>query len=198
MNFLPAGMGKLRRHLAMAAFALAAAFTALWHAADARQDAETELKALVRELDALRIDHHGSHPARYQNHAAAFATMRNRGWVGGERRGDWMRQLDEIHARWQILTPAYRFSPARPLGDSPGEGYRYHGSNMRWQMQLAHEGRLLSVLDDLQKNAGAIIHVRSCMLVRRSLSAIDRAPLAHLDVDCQIDWITLHPPGAGS
>lgn len=198
MNILPAGIGKLHPHLASAALAILAAGTIAWYANKEQKDAEARLRALTHELSALK-NHHGENDAsHYRDHAATFAKMRDQGWIGGDKRIDWMRQLDELHARWKIMAPSYRFFPVRPLGESLGEGYRYHGSSMRWQMQLAHEARLPAILDELQRNAKAIIHVRSCLLARRTPAEVDSTPLVYLNIDCQIDWITLHPPGAGS
>jgi hypothetical protein len=64
-------------------------------------------------------------------------------------------------------------------------------SQMKLQMQLLHEGELLTFLAELRKSVEALIQVRSCSIDRMPPSKVDRSNNAQLRVDCTLEWITL-------
>ncbi|MCX7180033.1 MAG: hypothetical protein NTX56_15145, partial [Proteobacteria bacterium] len=73
--------------------------------------------------------------ARYENIEA-------RGYIGGERRLDWVEQIRKIKTTRKLLDVQYELTPQQ-LMESNSSGYDFMISTMRLQMQLLHEEDLL-------------------------------------------------------
>jgi hypothetical protein len=125
-----------------------------------------------------------------QDYQPRFATLRERGFVGEERRLDWMEYIQRIRESRKLLPIAYEISaqqvfqvgPEVTLGD-----LELRGSKMKLQMGLLHEGDLLNFLDDL-KHKG-FYTVQECK-VKRAGTEPESAHLP-LAAECVIYWLTL-------
>ena len=62
---------------------------------------------------------------------------------------------------------------------------------MRLQLRLLHEEDLLNVLARIQKNAKALVIVRSCKLAPLSRQADGREAMAQLGAECEMQWLTV-------
>ncbi len=125
-----------------------------------------------------------------QDYQPRFVTLRERGFFGEERRLDWMEQIQHIRESRKLLPITYEISaqqvfqvgPGVPIGD-----LELHGSKMKLQMDLLHEGDLLNFLDDL-KHRG-FYTVQECK-VKRAGAEPESAHLP-LAAECVIYWLTL-------
>lgn len=125
-----------------------------------------------------------------QDYQPRFVTLRERGFVGEERRLDWIEQIQHIRESRKLLPITYEVSaqqvfqvgPEVTLGD-----LELRGSKMKLQMGLLHEGDLLNFLDDL-KHKG-FYTVQECK-VKRAGSEPESAHLP-LAAECVIYWLTL-------
>ena len=119
-----------------------------------------------------------------------FMTLRERGFVGAERRLDWIEHIRYIRENRKLLPITYEISaqqvfqvdPEVTLGD-----LELRGSKMKLQMNLLHEGDLFNLLDDL-KNKG-FYTVQECK-VKRAGTEPESAHLP-LAAECVIYWLTL-------
>lgn len=119
-----------------------------------------------------------------------FVSLRERGFIGEERRLDWMEHIKHIRESRKLLPITYEISaqqvfqvdPEVTLGD-----LELRGSKMKLQMDLLHEGDLLNFLDDL-KHKG-FYAVKECK-VKRAGQAPESAHLP-LAAECDIYWLTL-------
>lgn len=119
-----------------------------------------------------------------------FVTLRERGFVGEERRLDWMEHIQHIRESRKLLPIAYEISaqqvfqvdPEITLGD-----LELRGSKMKLQMDLLHEGDLLNFLDDL-KHKG-FYTAQECT-VKRAGTAPGGTYLP-IAAECVIYWLTL-------
>ena len=119
-----------------------------------------------------------------------FLTLRERGFVGEERRLDWIEHIKQIRENRKLLPITYEISaqqvfqvdPEVTLGD-----LELRGSKMKLQMELLHEGDLLNFLDDL-KHKG-FYTVQECK-VKRAGTEPESAHLP-LAAECVIYWLTL-------
>lgn len=119
--------------------------------------------------------------SRYENIMA-------RGYIGGERRLDWVEQIRKIKAARKLLDVQYELEPQHVLDNSTAaSGYEFMVSNMKLQMPLLHEEDLLNFLADLRDNIRAYTRLMSCSVVRQTTPGSS----AQLMADCSIDWITL-------
>lgn len=125
-----------------------------------------------------------------QDYLPRFVILRERGFVGEERRLDWMEQIQHIRESRKLLPITYevsaqqvfRVGPEVPIGD-----LELRGSKMKLQMGLLHEGDLLNFLDDL-KHKG-FYTVQECKVRRAGAEPENvHSPLA---AECVIYWLTL-------
>lgn len=130
-----------------------------------------------------------------------FQSLRERGYIGPERRLDWVEAIARIKTARRIFKLDYDFAPQRQVDVSilPGggsvSGFEIMSSQMRLQIQLLHEGELLNFLDDLRgdlrSTVQALVRVRSCAIERLTPSAADRGSKAQLKAECILEWVTL-------
>lgn len=125
-----------------------------------------------------------------QDYQPKFMNLRELGFVGEERRLDWMEYIQHIRENRKLLPITYEISaqqvfqvdPEVALGD-----LELRGSKMKLQMDLLHEGDLLNFLDDL-KHKG-FYTVQECKIKRAGAeSEGTHLPLA---AECVIYWLTL-------
>lgn len=134
--------------------------------------------------------------------ASLFDDLQKRGIIGEEQRLDWVELLRDIRDRHRLIDLQYEISPQRPLesdakngsagnaGDTAG--FRFYVSSMKVQLKLLHEEDLIRLLEELQQRAKALIQVKSCSVARLPHNGAERAASpAHLQAECQIDWITV-------
>lgn len=110
-----------------------------------------------------------------------------RGYVGEERRRDWIEQIRKIKAKRKLIDIRYELAMPQPDSNVGKAGIELIASNMKLHMQLLHEEDLLNFLDDLRHSAPAYLRIRSCNVER--LSAIENSA-AQLKAECSIDWVT--------
>lgn len=119
-----------------------------------------------------------------------FMTLRERGFVGEERRLDWMEHIKHIRESRKLLPITYEISAQQVFQVDPEvtlDDLELRGSKMKLQMDLLHEGDLLNFLDDL-KHKG-FYTVQECKVKRAGLEPES----AHLPLaaECVIYWLTL-------
>ena len=124
--------------------------------------------------------------SRYQNIVA-------RGYIGGERRLDWIEQIRKIKTTRKLLDVIYELEPQQVLDGSNASGFDFMVSNMRLQLQLLHEEDLLFFLSDLRDDVRAHTSVKSCNVMRQTRPGSS----VQLAADCSIDWITLRERSPG-
>lgn len=127
----------------------------------------------------------------------SFETLRSRGYIGAERRLDWIEAIARIKAARNIDKLDYDFSPQRPVdanilpGGASAGGFEIMSSQMQMRVQLLHEGELLALLEDLRGAVQAMVQVRACTLERLAPDSADRGNNAQLKAECTLEWITL-------
>ena len=110
-----------------------------------------------------------------------------RGYIGSERRLDWIEQIRKIKTTRKLLDVVYELEPQTVLDGTNASGFDFMASNMRLQMQLLHEEDLLLFLSDLRDSMRAYTSVRSCNVVKQTRPGSSM----QLGANCSIDWITL-------
>ncbi|MDD5249613.1 MAG: hypothetical protein PHY45_11540 [Rhodocyclaceae bacterium] len=126
---------------------------------------------------------------------ARYRDMLAHGYIGAERRLDWIERIAQVKEARRLIDVQYELAPqtsaaADVLPAASAGGYEFMTSTMQLQMSLLHEEDLLGFFDDLAGSVPAILRVRACN-VERLASAADDGTAARLKADCRIDWITL-------
>lgn len=154
-------------------------------AAAARKDIEARLARARVEEQELR------------DKINRFQALQGRGYVGPERRLDWVETIARIKAAHRLFKLDYEFSPQRPVdagilpGGASAGGFEIMASQMRLQVHLLHEGELLAFLAELREAVQALVQVRSCSMERIAQGGTDRPNNAQLKAECTLEWITL-------
>jgi len=114
------------------------------------------------------------------------------GYIGSERRLDWIEQIRKIKNTRKLLDVIYELDPQTVLDGTNASGFDFMVSNMHLQIQLLHEEDLLNFLADLRDGMRAYTSVKSCNVTRQTRTTSS----VQLAADCSIDWVTLRerPP----
>jgi len=140
-----------------------------------------------------------------QDYQAKYMQWRECGFVGEERRLDWVEHIRHIQESRKFLPISYAFSAQQPIPTDPGVftgSLELRGSKMRLQMDLLHELDLLNFMDDLKIKG--LYTVQACVLKRigtPALSSVEGAaktPLSpRLAAECTLYWLTLGERAGG-
>lgn len=119
------------------------------------------------------------------------------GFIGEERRIEWIETLRQIHAQYRLFSIDYSIGLQENYKPSflPNLGnFTLHRSIMSLKLDMLHEGDLLTLLDGLREQTTPYI-VRDCE-IKRPINAVvnTRTIAANMQANCEIDWLTLRDP----
>lgn len=121
-----------------------------------------------------------------------------KGFVGEERRIEWVESLREQHKRHKLFGIKYNISQQEkytPAFLANTGGFTLHRSTMRLELDMLHEGDLLQLTESLGLNNSASFLLRDCEIVRLNNSgALSSQLVANLHAQCELDWLTLREP----
>jgi len=119
------------------------------------------------------------------------------GFIGEERRIEWIERLRQIHAKSRLFSIDYKIGLQENYKPSfiPNLGsFVLHRSIMELDLDMLHEGDLLSLLDSLHEQTTPFI-VRECEISRPVGAVVNAKNLSpNLKATCEIDWLTLRDP----
>jgi hypothetical protein len=119
------------------------------------------------------------------------------GFIGEERRIEWIETLRHIHAQHQLFSIDYSIGLQAEYKPScvPNMGnFVLHRSVMRVKLDMLHEGDLLALLDGLHEQTTPFI-VRDCEIKRPVGTVLNTKNVAeNMQASCDIDWLTLRDP----
>lgn len=197
MNFTRRDLVKLRWPLLGAlALLLLAALPAWWsHHEVVAGTRERDAAAARKQRVEQRLRQVRTEEQEIKERALIFQRLQQSGIAGEERRLEWTELLRALQNQLRIPGLVYEFGVRKPL-DNDGGPYAYFASPMRMQLRLVHEEDLLRFLDRLQREAQALVLIRSCTLAPLSSrgigsGSIDSGDLAQLGAECDLRWITV-------
>jgi len=123
------------------------------------------------------------------------------GIIGREHRLDWIESLREASQRKRLPALSFvidsqePFEPEFPLAQS--DVFRVYTSDMQLDMGLLHEGDLIALLRELERDAKGLFSVVSCRM-RRMVEEVVPEPdptKAHISSSCSLRWYTIRKPG---
>ena len=132
-----------------------------------------------------------SEESEIREKSATFSQLQVRGMIGDEHRLEWIELLKDIIEKRRLIDMSYEIAPQRPLDSAQESGLVFFVSSMKLQLKLLHEEDLTRFINDLRQHAKALVQIKSCQLSRLPRGSEEIAPLAYLQADCQIDWLTL-------
>lgn len=193
MKFSTKDLVKLRLPLlgSITLFILAGLLAA-WSTSDAekatqeRNTATTSKTQIEQRLRQVRTEEQ-----ELKEKAQIFQQMQDAGITGEEKRLDWTEMLQQIQNDLRIPGMNYEFGIQKPLENVNGAAYAYYASNMHLQLHLLHEGDLINILARIQKEAKALVLVRSCKLSPLAARIEGRDVQAQLSAECELQWVTV-------
>lgn len=127
----------------------------------------------------------------------AYNELLASGFIGEERRIEWIETLRQIHAQHKLFSIDYSIGLQESYKPSflPNLGsFRLNRSVMSLKLDMLHEGDILALLDGLHEKATPFI-ARDCE-IQRPIGAMVNAKnvAANMQANCEIDWLTLRDP----
>lgn len=126
-----------------------------------------------------------------QEYQSRYLRLRGRGFVGEEKRLDWMEQIKSIRESRKLLPITYEISAQQVFQVDPEVSIgdlELRGSKIKFQMDLLHEGYLLNFLDDL--SGKGFYTVQECTVKRVGAEPVN-SQSPRLTAECALYWLTL-------
>lgn len=149
---------------------------------DRAAEEKTRIEARLRQFRSEESD--------LKERTLLLKRLQDAGMLGEEHRLDWMEQLRNTQRDLRLPGLKYEFAVQAPLNRTTPSGYAWFNSPLRLQLRLLHEGDLLSALERIQREARAMVIVRSCQLAPPVATGERREVVAPLNADCAMDWLT--------
>jgi hypothetical protein len=119
------------------------------------------------------------------------------GFIGEERRIEWIETLRQIHAQHKLFSIDYSIGLQEKYTPSflPNLGsFVLHRSVMNVKLDMLHEGDILALIDGLHEQTTPFI-VRDCEISRPVGAQVNAKDVAaNMQANCEIDWLTLRDP----
>jgi len=154
--------------------------------------AQSDRNDIDGKLKRVRSEEH-----EIREKAALFNALKARGVIGEEQRLEWVELLKEIRERHRLIELRYEIAPQQPLEKTPTGSLTLYASTMKLQLSLLHEEDLIRLLDDLRRQAHALVQTRRCDVSRIPHRGAENTLQGFLQAECLIDWVTLHEPDKG-
>jgi len=126
-----------------------------------------------------------------QNYQGKYLQLFERGFIGEERRLEWIENIKAIQKNRKLFPITYEIAAQQVFQVAPEVStgdLELHGSEMKLKMDLLHEGDLLNFLDDL--TSAGLYTVQECILKRSDTLA--ETPISpRLAAECTLYWLTL-------
>ncbi len=138
---------------------------------------------LVRDLDLM------------EQYTTQFNAYQASGLVGKERRLSWIESLDAVNARLRLPRLSYNLEPQeefRRPGFTPLRFVSVKSSPMQVNMEMLHEGDVISLIDGLEKEISNLFTVDSCSLrLKGQAGKLFDTRKPNLIGECVIRWISI-------
>lgn len=159
----------------------------LWHEARERQVHATQARDLARR-QLSQVEQEKRDIALFQ---PIYQQLLARRLVGTENRLDWLDTLRQMQDQFRLPPISYDIAPRQPVVVSPAMDlgrYRLYATRMRVQMDLLHEGDLVTLLSALRAQGHST--VQECTL-KRPASAPNTPLAPTVTAACTLNWVTL-------
>ena len=127
-----------------------------------------------------------------------YQALINKGFVGEERRIEWVEALREQHKSNKLFGIKYSISQQQEYKPSFAPsvgGFMLHRSIMKLDLDMLHEGDILKLTESLSAENTAPFMLRDCEITRLNASgALSNQLIANLHAQCELDWLTIREP----
>lgn len=146
-------------------------------------------QAALREAQE-RFRKSGDEKAKILRYREDFLALQRQGFVGEERRIDWVEALRAAGLGLGMSGVSYQIEARRALpAQSEAGRYRLRQSVMKVGMGLLHEEDLMRFIRALERQQAGLFSLRACSLARRASAEADKQP--NLQAECSLAWLSI-------
>ncbi len=195
-----ADLKALRGPLLLLVLVLAAAGTAVYYSNMLREQAQAVLVQQQNQLREAqkRMQRSGDEKAIIVQYVDKYRELENSGFIGDERRINWLDALRNANERTDLFGINYEIGIQQPypyaVELNPGQ-ISLKQSVMKLDFRILHEGDLVRFFNALRAQNSGLFHLEQCVMRRTE----DGGPLRYqpnIAAVCQLAWITAAPEAA--
>ena len=127
-----------------------------------------------------------------------YQALINKGFVGEERRLEWVSELRTQHQNYKLFSIKYSIgqqTPYKPSFVPNVGGFVLNRSIMTLDLDMLHEEDILQLTEALSKQNDEVFILRDCEITRLNAGgALSKQLIANLHAKCELDWLTLREP----
>ncbi len=126
-----------------------------------------------------------------------YQQLINRGFIGEERRIEWVEALRKTHQQYKLFSIDYSIGQQELYKASflPNVGsFTLHRSVMKLDFPMLHEGDILSLVDGLRSYQTTPFILRDCIMTRQNKVVSVKTLIPNVKAKCEVDWLTLREP----
>jgi len=162
-------------------------------------------QALLNQQNQLnaarqRYQSSGAEKAMITEYLPRYQALIIKGFVGEERRIEWVEALREQHKNHKLFGIKYGISHQEkytPVFAANLGGFTLNRSVMKLDLDMLHEGDLLQLTESLNTKNTAPFILRDCEITRLNPAGqISNQLIANLHAQCELDWLTLREPAS--
>jgi len=200
MNLSRQDWNKLRYPVIFLGIALIFAALLVGYADKRQSETRQEMELQERQLSQARQRYQSSGQEKETiiKYLPLYQQLIRDGFIGEERRLEWVDSLRNIHQQNKLFGINYTIStqeeykPTFALNVGP---FSLHRSIMKLELSMLHEGDLLTLLNALDAQQTTPFIVRDCEITRLN-EAISNNLVPNLRANCELDWLTIREPQA--
>lgn len=128
-----------------------------------------------------------------------YQQLINKGFVGEERRIEWVEVLRVQHKAHKLFGIKYAISQQEDYKPSfvPNlGGFVLHRSIMQLDLDMLHEGDILQLTESLNTANATPFILRDCEVTRLNNNGFGNLLVPNMHAACELDWLTMREPEA--
>lgn len=145
-----------------------------------------------------RFQSSGIEKATITEYLPQYQALINKGFVGEERRLEWVDELRKQHQALKLFSIKYSIGlqePYKPSFATNLGGFVLNRSVMNLDLDMLHEEDILQLTEALSKKNKEVFMLRDCEITRlNGGGALGNNLVANLHAKCELDWLTLREP----
>ena len=195
--------GAMKMPMLALAIAIAASFTMVVISSNQRLQSEKQYSDQVSALQEARVRYQRSGQERetVMHFLQAYRQLEKSGFVGAERRLNWVESLRAANAKAGLFGVDYQLTAQEPFPyvakDNPVSDRVMH-SRMKLSFGVLHEGDLIRLFRALSAQQPGVFALNSCSLDRAGRVGDPVPRRANLTAECELSWLTIDLKGEKS
>jgi len=167
----------------------------------AQQEKALKIQQSLLDTARQRYQSSGSEKDMITEYLPKYQNLINKGFVGEERRIEWVDALRAQHKEYKLFGIKYSISQQedyKPSFVASLGSFVLHRSIMKLDLDMLHEGDILKLTESLAAKNITPFVLRDCEIMRLNSATIFNQLIPNLHANCELDWLTLLEPSSAS